>query len=69
MITLHVYHGYLEARGARPEDHDYLIALRDLWEERAGILEHQACLTRTEAEHRALADCEAFWTDPAKPRK
>ena len=56
MTTFRVHQGRLEASGARPEDRERLIALRDLWEERAGILEHEAGFTREEAEARALAE-------------
>lgn len=67
MIALRIHQGRLEASGAHPEDSERLIALRDLWEERAAILEHQAGLSRNEAERRALADCAAFWPGRAPP--
>jgi len=54
MIALRVHQGRLETRGANPEDLGRLVALRDAWEERAGILEHQAGLPRAEAEAKAL---------------
>jgi len=56
MISVRVHQGRLEARGARPEDHDLLINLRDLWEERAAILELEADFTKVEAEEWALSD-------------
>lgn len=68
MTTFRVHQGRLEASGARPEDRERLIALRDLWEERAAILEHQAGLSREEAERRALADCGTFWPGRAPPK-
>jgi hypothetical protein len=33
-----------------------MVQLRDLWEERAGILEHEAGFSREEAEARALEE-------------
>ena len=56
MIAVRVHHGRLEARGAFPEDRTHLAALRDLWEERAAILEYEAGFSRDEAEARALAE-------------
>jgi hypothetical protein len=53
----------------RPSVRECLIALRDLWEERAAILEHQAGLSREEAERRALADCGTFWPGRAPPNQ
>jgi hypothetical protein len=69
MIAFRVHQGRLEASGASPEDRERLIALRDLWEERAAILEHQAGLPRDEAESRALADCGTFWPGRAPPNR
>ena len=56
MIALRIQQGRLEAQGATSEDRERLVLLRDLWEERAGILEHEAGFTREEAEARALAE-------------
>lgn len=56
MIVLRVHQGRIEARGGRPEDLGQLIALRDAWEERAAILEHEAGFPREEAEQKALAE-------------
>ena len=56
MIALRIQQGRLEAQGATAEDRERLVALRDLWEERAGILEYEAGFTREEAEARALAE-------------
>jgi len=67
MIIFRIHQGRLEASGAHPGDREGLIALRDLWEERAAILEHQAGLSREEAERRALADCGTFWPGRAPP--
>lgn len=67
MISLRIHQGRLEAQGATAEDREHLVSLRDLWEERAGILEHQAGLSREDAEQRALADCGTFWPGRAPP--
>ncbi len=56
MIAVRVHQGRLEARGAGPADHDQLIDLCDLWEERAAILEFEAGFTKFEAEDLALSD-------------
>ena len=56
MIGLRIHQGHLEAQGAPAEDRERLVALRDLWEERSAILEHQARFTRGEAESRALEE-------------
>ena len=56
MTTFRVQQGRLEAQGATAEDRGHLVALRDLWEERAGILEYEAGFSREEAEARALAE-------------
>lgn len=56
MIALRVHQGRLESRGDRPEDIEQMIALRDLWEERAGILEYQAGFSREDAETKALEE-------------
>ena len=56
MIALRIQQGRLEAQGATAEDRERLVALRDLWEERAGILEYEAGFTREEAEARAAAE-------------
>ena len=56
MIALRIQQGRLEAQGATADDRERLVALRDLWEERAGILEYEAGFTREEAEARALAE-------------
>jgi len=56
MIALRIHQGRLEARGASLEDMERLVMLRDLWEERAGILESEAGLTREEAEARAMVE-------------
>ena len=58
MIALRVHLGRLEATGARPEDREHLVALRDRWEERAGVLEYEAGFSRDEAEVRALAEIQ-----------
>lgn len=67
MISLRIHRGRLEAQGARPEDREHLVALRDLWEERAAILEHQAGFSQDEAERLSLADCSLFWPGRAPP--
>ena len=56
MIALRVQQGRLEAQGATAEDREHLVALRDLWEERAAILEYGAGFPRSEAEARALVE-------------
>jgi hypothetical protein len=56
MIALRIQQGRLEARGASPEDREHLVLLRDLWEERAGILEYEAGFNREEAEAGALVE-------------
>lgn len=56
MIALRIHQGRLEAKGGTTEDLERLVRLRDLWEERAGILEHQAGYPREEAERKALAE-------------
>jgi hypothetical protein len=56
MIALRIQQGRLEAQGATAEDRERLVDLRDLWEERAGILEYEAGFTREEAEAHALAE-------------
>lgn len=56
MTAVRIHQGRLEARGTSPEDRERLVALRDLWEERAGILEYQAGFSRGEAERKALAE-------------
>ena len=60
MTTFRIHEGHLQARGVSPEDREHLVTLRDLWEERAGILEHDAGFTRDEAETRALAELEPY---------
>ncbi len=67
MTAFRIHQGRLEASGARPEDRERLITLRDLWEERAAILEHQAGLSREDAERGALAVCGIFWPGRAPP--
>lgn len=57
MINLRVLQGRLDTPGVGPEDHELLITLRDLWEERAGILEYEAGMPREEAEQRAWSCC------------
>ncbi len=52
MIAVRVRQGRLEARGARPKDQALLIDLRDLWEERAAILEFEAGFTKAEEKGR-----------------
>ena len=56
MIALRIQKGRLEAQGATAEDHERLVALRDLWEERSAILEYEAGFSRPEAEARALVE-------------
>lgn len=56
MIALRVQQGRLEAHGATAEDREHLGALRDAWEERAAILEHDAKFSRVEAERLAFLE-------------
>jgi hypothetical protein len=67
LITLRIHQGRLEACGANPEDCNRLVAFRDLWEERAGIMEYQGGLTRAEAESHALDDCITLWSTHVIP--
>ena len=56
MIALRIHQGRLQAKGATAEDRERLVLFRDLWEERAGVLEYEAGFHREEAEARALAE-------------
>ena len=65
MITLSIREGRLAAHGATPEDRERLLALRDLWEERAAILEFDAGFTRAEAEAKALEEIQPLLAQEA----
>jgi hypothetical protein len=58
MTTFRIHQGRLQARGAAPEAREHLVVVRDLWEERSAILEHDAGFTREEAETRALEELQ-----------
>lgn len=67
MTIFCIHLGRMEVLGTRPEDREQLIALRDLWEERAAILEYEAGFTKIEAEHHAWLYLVESITDMTQP--